>query len=250
MADQIIAALTDATIETGIEREMLDSFGGYGGGSFMDEVRQVTDVLIARHDRTREHGRPGRYVYDVVVDSDGIIDGMNLGVETTEGARYVLARDQSDLTVDRHATGASAALAIYTAIQDVFERAEKDAAASGLTCPSPRTRPATMREALANLDERGEYTSLIDISLSDLLEVGESDGEFDSGTSRVDMLATAQVHEASAWCLSYEVKAVRGGRAYVLVSNGIREYVESEGVVDLDDPESVEDYLADIENND
>ena len=250
MTDQIIAALTDTTIETGIEREMLDFFGGYGGGSFMDEVRQVTDALIAHHDRARDRTRPGRYVYDVVVDSYGVIDGMNLGVETTDGARYVLPRDQSDLTVDRDATGASAAIAIHTAIQDAFNRAETDAVAFGLTCPRPRTQPATMREALANLDERGEYTSLIDVSLRDLLEVGESDGEFDAGTSRVDMLAVAQVHDASAWCLSYEVKAVRDGRAYVLVSNGIREYVESEGLVDLDDPESVEDYLADIENND
>lgn len=243
MTNSTIAALTISGVD-------LSKFTGYAGDEFMDEVTRIADAITEAQSSARPRDDAGRYVYDIVVDGDGIIDGMLLGVTTHEGGQYVLSRGQSDLTVDRAATGVAAASAIYTALIRDFEQAARTAEQSALTGPCPRTQPATMREALANLDERGEYTSLIDVSLSDLLEVGESDAEFDAATSRVDMLAAAQVHEVSAWCLSYEVKAVRGGRAYVLVSNGIREYVESEGLVDLDDPQSVEDYLADIENND
>lgn len=115
---QILGVLNRAQVE-------YEDFDGYQGMDDLAEAQQVAEALV--------NSQPGNLSFTWESNSEGEIEMASVGVYLPAHAMYLTdAIDRKNITDDRNATGADAAVAYATALIASFNKAIRLAAVFGL----------------------------------------------------------------------------------------------------------------------
>lgn len=210
--ERLATILADASLS----REDLESFDGYAGFDYAEEVHGVSDAVVEHY-----YGAEGTDNMSVTLayDGEGIPDGIEITVRP-EGHRYSISQFVELKHIgDRDATGLDSAVSVAADVEGHVQRLISDARKMGPGINAAAKEPMSRDEALSKADENGRVTSVVAVPLDEFLSRGETDAEFDSDSSRPDYLAQQQMEDGFPYDLSYTLKGVYGDQAIVEVSN-------------------------------